>query len=156
MIAYGDVRPTKPSGKGVELAMKQCDVRYINHVVMVGDIDVDLKAAYNAGVWAVLDRSAWPAVRAREHWNALEFVADGDLRAPGDLLEFLSCPDAFLPELERLRAAQTKDEQPPGTTKSASSSHGKWAATIPASSYTRLAGRSLDTNLCRIGNSGTR
>ena len=102
VIAYGDVRPTKPSGKGVELAMKQCDVRYINHVVMVGDIDVDLKAAYNAGVWAVLDRSAWPAVRAREHWNALELVADGDLRAPGDLLEFLSCPDAFLPELERL------------------------------------------------------
>jgi len=113
VVAQGDVYPTKPSGKGIALAMQHCGVKYINLVVMVGDIGVDLKAAYNAGVWAVLDRSAWTATRTREHWDALALIADGDLRTSGSLLEFLGRPFAFLPELERLLSGTGLDRGSP-------------------------------------------
>lgn len=102
VVAYEDVRSTKPHGEGIVLAMEQFKVEDLDQVMLVGDTDVDVRAAYNCGCIAVIDRSSWPKKKRTEHWRALELVPDAFINGPNDLLYFLARPNTFLPELERL------------------------------------------------------
>ncbi len=102
IVAYEDVRPTKPHGDGVHLAMRQLHIDDPKKVVLVGDTDVDMKAAYNAGCRVALDKRAWPFKYLSEHWRALDLVADAIIERPQDVLDFLANPLTLLPNLERL------------------------------------------------------
>lgn len=102
VVAYEDVTRTKPWGDGIDKAMKDFGVEYLDRVMLVGDSDVDLRAAYHCGCLAILNRSGWPATRRFEHWAALELVADAIIDEPDAVLDVLAAPNTFLPELERL------------------------------------------------------
>lgn len=104
LIAFEDVQHTKPRGHGVHAAMRQLKLSNPANVLMVGDNDVDVCAAYHAGSRIVVDKSAWPAAKVREHWAALGHVPDAFITKPRDLLGVLGLPDCHLPELERLHA----------------------------------------------------
>lgn len=102
VVAYEDVRRTKPHGDGIDLAMEKFGVKYLSEVILVGDSDSDVRAAYNCGCMVVIDRSAWPGKRRWEHWGALEKVPDAIIGSPDDLIRVLAKPNSFAPELERL------------------------------------------------------
>lgn len=106
VVAYEDVNRTKPHGAGIDLAMKQFNVEYLDRVMLVGDTDVDVRAAYNCGCIAVIDRASWPAIKQTGHWRALELVPDAFIDGPSDLARFLARPHMFLPELERLLSGE--------------------------------------------------
>lgn len=101
VVAYEDVRHTKPSGEGISTAMVELSVEDVEKVVLVGDNLPDVRAAYNAGCWIVLDRSNWPAKLSSEHWYALERIPDAIITRTAELPDFLASPCSFLPELER-------------------------------------------------------
>lgn len=113
VVAYEDVSHTKPYGHGIYKAASDHGIKYCNQVLVVGDGDVDVRAAYHAGVRASADRSAWPWHFEREHWHTLELVPDAFLLTPDDVLDVLKRPDAFLPELERLLAGCTERARDP-------------------------------------------
>lgn len=102
VVAYEDVRRTKPYGHGIHEAMRQLGIRDPAAVVMVGDNDADVCAAYHAGSAVVVDTSEWPRSKAKDHWDALQHVPDAFISRPRDLLNVLASPDSHLPELERL------------------------------------------------------
>ncbi len=108
VIAYEDVRPTKPHGNGIKLAMNRFNVECLDQVMLVGDSDVDVRAAYNCGCIAVIDTSSWPTIKRQEHWRSLEYIPDALIDDPQDFLRLLAEPDSFLPELERLLASEQK------------------------------------------------
>ncbi|HBY1024750.1 TPA: HAD family hydrolase, partial [Klebsiella pneumoniae] len=99
LVCYEDVRPTKPYGKGIHYAMKEFDIDDLERVIMIGDTDVDIKAAYNAGCFAVLDKSGWPYKYAQGHWNALGLIPDAIINSPEIILDVLDEPCKFLPSL---------------------------------------------------------
>ena len=108
VVAYEDVSKTKPHGDGIDLAMNTFGVTYLDKVMLVGDNDVDVRAAYNCGCIAVLDQSSWPSGKRRqEHWRALGQVPDAIIDSPEQLMQVLAKPKSFLPELERLIAKET-------------------------------------------------
>ncbi|MGG7888558.1 HAD-IA family hydrolase [Klebsiella pneumoniae] len=102
LVCYEDVRPTKPYGKGIHYAMKEFDIDDLERVIMIGDTDVDIKAAYNAGCFAVLDKSGWPYKYAQGHWNVLGLIPDAIINSPEIILDVLDEPCKFLPSLECL------------------------------------------------------
>lgn len=102
VVAYEDVKPTKPHGDGIGLAMRKFNVEDLDRVILVGDSDVDVRSAYNCGCLVVLDKSAWPSERESEHWNAIAHVPDAVINSTKQLLNVLANPAGFLPELERL------------------------------------------------------
>jgi HAD superfamily hydrolase (TIGR01549 family) len=57
VIAYEDVPRTKPHGDGIDLAMNKFGIESLDKVLLVGDTDVDVRAAYNCGCVVVLDNS---------------------------------------------------------------------------------------------------
>lgn len=101
VVAYEDARPTKPSGRGVEVAMGHVGLTDPADVVLVGDNDVDVCAAYDAGCYVVVDRTSWSSMKSRDQWDAIGHVPDAFITAPKDLLEVLKAPVSFLPDLER-------------------------------------------------------
>lgn len=104
IIAYEDVKPTKPYGKGARKAMDEFDVEYLDRVLLVGDNDADVRAAYNCGCRVVLDKSNWSTDWSNwqyDHWHALERIPDAIIVSPEEVLEVLKDPNSFLPELER-------------------------------------------------------
>lgn len=101
VVAYEDVKRTKPRGEGIDKARTDLGIGYIDRIMLVGDTDVDVKAAYNAGCWAVLDKGAWPGKREYPHWEGLKLMPDAIISSPDELLEVLKSPVGFLPELER-------------------------------------------------------
>ena len=100
VIAYEDVRRTKPFRDGIWRAMDATGVQYINHVALVGDSDADVRSAYHAGVYAVLDQRGWPQKRERDHWNAIGHMPDAEIKTDAELMEFLRNPLMFVPEME--------------------------------------------------------
>jgi beta-phosphoglucomutase-like phosphatase (HAD superfamily) len=104
LVAFEDVEWTKPRGHGVHAAMKQLKIGDPASVMLVGDNDVDVCAAYHAGSTIVVDKSAWPRSNTRDHWAALGHVPDAFITRPRDLLDVLASPERHLPELERLLA----------------------------------------------------
>lgn len=106
LVAYEDVRPTKPHGDGIDLAMKKFNIDDLDEIVLIGDNDIDVRAAYNCGCVAVLDKSAWPYKYRPEHWRALGLVPDAIIDSPIDVLQLLAKPYQFAPDLERLLAGE--------------------------------------------------
>lgn len=104
VVAFEDARYTKPYGYGIQEAMRQLGIRDPAAVVMVGDNDVDVCAAYHAGSAVVVDKSEWPRSKSKDHWDALQHVPDAFISRPRDLLNVLASPASHLPELERLLA----------------------------------------------------
>lgn len=106
LVAYEDVRPTKPHGDGIDLAMNKFGIDQLDEVVLIGDNDVDIRAAYNCGCVAILDKSAWPYKYRTEHWRALALVPDAIVGSSSDILQVLGNPYRFAPDLERLLAGE--------------------------------------------------
>lgn len=102
LIAYEDVKRTKPFRDGIYSAMDQLGVENIIQVILVGDNDVDVRSAYHAGCVAVLDTSTWKYPKVSGQWHALDHMPDAIIEVPEDLLEVLDTYPQFLPELERL------------------------------------------------------
>ncbi|WP_219495306.1 HAD hydrolase-like protein [Proteus terrae] len=102
VICYEDVNRTKPHGEGICDLMERFDIDDPYKVVMVGDSSVDIQSAYNAGCYAVLDKSGWPREYEYTHWNSLKLIPDAIINEPETLLRVLSEPDTFLPSLECL------------------------------------------------------
>lgn len=108
VVAYEDVKSTKPNGEGLRLAMDKLEIKHPDRVVMVGDSDVDVRAAYNCGCVVALDKTAWPFKWPTDHWNAIGHLPDAVIGAPETILDVLAEPDKFLPELERRLAEASK------------------------------------------------
>ncbi|GAB6455564.1 hypothetical protein bcgnr5380_57200 [Bacillus cereus] len=91
----------KPNGEGIRMAMNQFGIRDPQRVVMVGDESADVRAAYNAGCYAVLDKASWPfRWDGNKHWRALELIPDAVIEGPNELLPVLSDIGAHAPKLE--------------------------------------------------------
>ncbi|GEM_PF-1643028 len=105
VIAYEDVQRYKPSGQGIIRAMKAVGMQTVaelQHVLMVGDGDVDIRAAYHAGCRVALYKPGWPQRYERTHWQSLGLLPDTVIEKPEDLLAGVATPDAGLPDLEHL------------------------------------------------------
>lgn len=59
LVAHEDVVRTKPTGEGIELAMRRFGIGNPRKVLMVGDDRNDILAAYDAGAIAALDIASW-------------------------------------------------------------------------------------------------
>lgn len=101
LIAYEDVDRTKPYGEGILKAMQQLSLTDIRKVVLVGDGENDIRAAYNAGCIAVLDQSSWGSMRNNDNWHALNLIPDAIIEEPSSLIEVLRDYRPYLPVLER-------------------------------------------------------
>ncbi|MGG2042584.1 HAD hydrolase-like protein [Burkholderia gladioli] len=112
IVAYEDVKPTKPYGDGIDLAMEHFGVDRLDRVILVGDSDVDVRSAYNCGCLVALDKGAWPSKREHEHWGALEHVPDAVISSPDEILKVLADSSRFLPELERLLVGAASGGRP--------------------------------------------
>lgn len=116
VVAYEDVDRRKPWGDGIDLAMKEFDMAYIQNLprtILIGDSDVDVRAAYNCGCVAVLDKGGWPGKYLYPHWGAIEHVPDAIIDAPERIFDVLSNPVDFLPALERAYTPKHKATRPP-------------------------------------------
>lgn len=102
IVAYEDVEHTKPHGEGIDKAMYSFGYRDISRVVLVGDGDVDIRAAYNAGCVVVLDTSSWENKRSSDNWRALGRIPDVVIHKPEEIIDVLNDYESYLPELERL------------------------------------------------------
>lgn len=105
VIAYEDVRRCKPNGEGIHNAMIALDMNDTNqlpYVLLVGDGDVDIKAAYNAGCRVALFKKGWPRSYQKTHWRSLSLLPDVILGDQEELRTCLEDPLPGLPCLERL------------------------------------------------------
>lgn len=112
VIAYEDVKRTKPYGEGIHAAMDKMGLKYLSQVVLVGDQDSDVRAAYNAGVAVVLDTTSWGASRSYDNWNALNHIPDAEIDSPDELLAVLNNLSKFQPFLEKLLAEGKERTEP--------------------------------------------
>ncbi len=104
LVAFEDVRSTKPSGEGVQLAMQLTGVVDPDRVAVIGDDDSDVMAAYHAGARALL----WESGGAKIDWRARERVPDAFVSRPNDLVSILADPIGSLAAFERaLHGAQS-------------------------------------------------
>ncbi len=104
VVAYEDVKWTKPRGDGIVKVIREFGVKYLTEVILVGDNDIDVRSAYNCGCPVVVDKGGWPYKWEQDHWGALKRVPDALIESPSEMLSVLSDPDSFLPDLERLIA----------------------------------------------------
>jgi hypothetical protein len=112
LVAYEDVKKTKPHGMGIHQAMDAFGLERLDHVLMVGDQDIDIRAAYNAGVAVVLDTSTWASDRSYDNWNSLARIPDAIIDDPEDLQSVLKNLSKYQPDLERLLAGAEEFVKP--------------------------------------------
>lgn len=101
VVAYEDVRNTKPNPEGIALAARQLGIRRREQVALVGDEKTDVVCAYRAGCWVFIDQTSWQP-RVSEHWYALERVPDALFEGADELAPLLASPYLGVPELEYL------------------------------------------------------
>lgn len=106
LVAYEDVRNTKPHGDGVWAAMRHCNVQYVDQVALVGDDKNDIQAAYQGGCWTILDQSSWERPWASPRYWAMERIPDAVIADPSVLVKVLAHPKGFLPDLEYISDAE--------------------------------------------------
>ncbi len=106
IIAYEDVKKTKPFGDGIDKAMFGFGLKYINRVVLIGDGDADIRSAYHAGSVVVLDKSSWENKLVRDNWKSLEHMPDAVIDSPSEIMAVLENYECFLPDLERRLSGQ--------------------------------------------------
>ena len=105
IIAYEDVQNAKPHREGIYKAMRACGLdveRDLAKVWLIGDSDIDVRAAYHAGCHAALFRGGWPHQYEKTHWRSLELLPDAILENRTELEEFFHNPAQRLPDLECL------------------------------------------------------
>lgn len=112
MVAFEDVKRTKPFGMGIHQAMDVFGLERLDRVLMVGDQDSDIRAAYNAGVAVVLITNSWAIDRTYDNWNSLAHIPDAIIDDPEDLLVVLQALPQYQPDLERLLAGIEKSIRP--------------------------------------------
>lgn len=113
-IAYEDVQNHKPSAEGIYRAMQAVglnDSATLPDVLMVGDSDVDIRAAYHAGCIAALFKQGWPQAYERTHWRSMGLLPDLILNDESELQTSVANPARALPDLECL----LERSQPPPT-----------------------------------------
>ncbi|QNR40005.1 HAD hydrolase-like protein [Pseudomonas syringae] len=108
IIAYEDVKHTKPYGDGIDKAMFSFGYKYISKVVLIGDSDADIRSAYNAGCVIVLDKTSWPDKYTNDNWSSLGHIPDVLIDDPEQIIDVLSDYRPYLPELERLLSNSEK------------------------------------------------
>ena len=69
---------------------------------MVGDGDVDIRAAYHAGCYAALFKQGWPHSYDKTHWRSLGLLSDAILSDQAELQACVTNPSPCLPDLECL------------------------------------------------------
>ncbi|HRX99546.1 MAG TPA: HAD-IA family hydrolase [Xanthomonadaceae bacterium] len=105
IVAFEDVKNTKPHPDGIYLAAKKCGIKRGDHIVMVGDEKSDVVCAYRAGCWVFVDRTSWRPME-NEHWWALERVPDALFEGADELGPLLAAPYLGVPDLEYLIAGE--------------------------------------------------
>lgn len=115
-ITYEDVQNYKPNGEGIYRAMATVGLtpNQVSEVMLVGDSDVDLRAAYHAGCHALLFSELWPARKEPTHWRSLNLLADVVMESTLRMRAAIANPIPHLPDLERLLASPAPP--PPGGT----------------------------------------
>lgn len=101
VVAYEDVRNTKPHPEGIEIAARRLGIRRRDQVALVGDEKTDVVCAYRAGSWSFIDQTSWQP-RINEHWYAIERVPDALFEGAAELGALLAEPFLGVPELEYL------------------------------------------------------
>lgn len=115
VIAYEDVERYKPDGQGIIRAMAAVGLTKASDfqdVLLVGDSDVDVRAAYHAGCRAALFKQGWPKAFERTHWNSMKLLPDLVIDNVDQLLERVSDPKPYLPDLERLLEGGNAPDKP--------------------------------------------
>jgi len=100
VIAFEDVRNTKPHGDGIWAAMDACEIENVDHVALVGDEKIDIQAAYQGGCWSILDQTSWERPWESPRYWAIERVPDAVIDEPAKLSRVLAQPKGYWPELE--------------------------------------------------------
>lgn len=106
IVAFEDVRHTKPHREGVWKAMDELGLKYLDKVALVGDELVDVSCAYRAGIFAFVDRTTWVPM-TNPNWWTLERVPDAVFQGADELSDLIDEPMLRLPELEYLVAGKT-------------------------------------------------
>jgi HAD superfamily hydrolase (TIGR01549 family) len=105
VIAYEDVTQHKPNGEGVYRAMRAVgmpNTSDLPSVLLIGDGDVDVRAAYHAGCYVALFKQGWPNRRSQSHWRSLEKLPDMAMQSQDELLACVAAPLKGMPDLECL------------------------------------------------------
>lgn len=105
IIAYEDVKKRKPYGEGIIAAMDQFNLELLDEVILIGDSDLDIRAAYNAGCLIAIDKSNWPYKFTPDNWKAIKHLPDAIIGHPKEIFDVIANPFSYTPELERLLAA---------------------------------------------------
>ncbi|QXW44855.1 HAD hydrolase-like protein [Pseudomonas amygdali] len=98
IVAFEDVKNTKPAPDGIFLAAKACGVTNRESVVIVGDDLGDVEAAYHAGVRVVLAELHG----APPNYEAKKRIPDASVVKQKTLIEAILDIGQKLPVLERL------------------------------------------------------
>lgn len=115
VIAYEDVQNYKPHGQGIIRAMKavgMTKVSDLSDVLLIGDSDVDIRAAYHAGCRAVLFKQGWPSSYQPTHWRSMNLMPDMVSEDIDELLTQIDDPRPSLPDLECLLEGGTAPRTP--------------------------------------------
>lgn len=102
VVAREDVRNTKPSPDGIQVAMHRLGVDDPRRVMLVGDSKPDIMSAYHAGIWVTLDQASWSANRSPDNWYCLERLPDAIISSPHNLGGVLSDPGGHAPLMDQL------------------------------------------------------
>ena len=107
IVAFEDVHAPKPDPEGYQVAAARADVSDPARVVVVGDSDEDIDAAYRAGFSVALFRGDWgrewnyPGQPNRTNrYRAIEKVPDAVLDSADELTDLLINPSHLLPTAE--------------------------------------------------------
>lgn len=100
VIGYEDVKNRKPHGDGIHLAMQKLGLKDLSKILMIGDSDVDVKSAYNAGVAVAVDKTSWSGNYTHDNWNALNHIPDMIFEDPSGVVSALEALPLYQPDLE--------------------------------------------------------
>ena len=110
VIGNEDVFRVKPSPEGLIRAAQQLDIS-VDNTLYVGDSEDDIRAAYAAGMYAVLLTKTWqpwPNL-SKENWRAANLFADAVIKKAESLTAVLEHPNRRLPTLEQYLAEEEAD-----------------------------------------------
>lgn len=112
IIAQEDLDTPSDLGSGIELAMQRSGTDTPAQVAYIGNTEAHLRAAFDIGCWAALERSAFPAFLQNSHYRTLELGWDGVLRNHFDVTRFVNLPWSHVPELDRVSAQGVESDKP--------------------------------------------